>query len=95
METVQQPQNLVVRPLALFLQVLCESSELLGFLGVFLAVECGELFDSIRDLRLALVDLDLPDSDYSDRDNPRGGFEVVRWARERFPTALVMISPLT
>ena len=44
----------------------------------------------LRDLRLALVDLNLPGSDYTDLDHPRGGFDVMRAARARFPAALVV-----
>lgn len=42
------------------------------------------------DLKLALIDLNLPGSDYSDRDNPRGGFEIIRQARALFPRALII-----
>lgn len=45
----------------------------------------------LSEIKLALVDLNLPGSDYTDRDHPRGGFEVIQRMKQRFPLALVVV----
>lgn len=57
------------------------------------AYTCQQACDAIRvidNLRLALVDVDLPDSSYRDSNNARGGFEVIRCARAKFARAITI-----